>query len=261
MHRTTIALIIGVATAAWLAVPGNGTLAQGSAITALATNAITGPLLALAESHKRQTGTQVTVEFDTSPSILRRLAAGEGSGVDVLVTSTVGVDQAIKDGKAIAATRAMLGKVGVGVAVRRGARVPDISSVDALKASILNADAVVYSQGASGVYVEKLLQNLGVAAQVKGKAVQVTTGDAMLEHLSESRGNEVGFTQVSEIKRAESKGHVTLVGLLPASVQNYTVFEAVVMAGSRAPAAARAFVTALTSPAGRKELAANAWEF
>ena len=234
---------------------------QGSVISVVSTNAITGPLLALAESHRRETGTDVKVQFDTSPSIARRLASGDLAPVDVLIAATATVDQAIKDGRAIAGSRAAVGKVGVGVVIRRGARRPDISSADAVKASMLNADAIMYSQGTSGVYIEKLLQDLGIAGQVKAKTVQTATGDAMLERLAAGRGNEVGFTQVSEIMRAEAEGRVTLIGPLPAAIQYYTVFDAVVMTGSRAPDAARAFVRALTSPAARKVLAANAWEF
>jgi molybdate transport system substrate-binding protein len=255
-------LIRGLACVVLLAAVAAPTLArQGSVISVVSTNAITGPLLALAESHRRETGTDVKVEFDTSPSIGRRLASGDLARVDVLIAATAAVDQAVKDGKAMAGSRAALGKVGVGVVIRRGARRPDISSADAVKASMLSADAIMYSQGTSGVYVEKLLQNLGIAGEVKGKTVQTLSGDAMLERLAAGRGNEVGFTQVSEIMRADEQGRVSMIGPLPAAIQYYTEFDAVVMSGARAPDAARAFVRALTAPAARKVLAANGWEF
>jgi hypothetical protein len=70
--------------------------------------------------------TEVKIQFDTSPNITRRLASGDAAGVDVLITATAGIDQAIKDGKAIAGSRAAIGKVGVGLAIRRGARRPDL---------------------------------------------------------------------------------------------------------------------------------------
>jgi ABC-type molybdate transport system substrate-binding protein len=137
---------------------GTGVIAQqaprqAGTVSVLATNAIVGPLTAIADEHKKQTGQQVNVEFDTSTSINRRFTAGTLTGVNVLVTAANTVDQAIKDGKAIADTRVRVGRVGVGVAIRRGATRPDISTVDSLKASLLKADAIVYSQGASGVYV------------------------------------------------------------------------------------------------------------
>ena len=231
------------------------------AIAVLATNAIVGPLTDIAEAHKRSTGQQVNVEFDTSTSINRRFVAGTISGVHILVAAAGTVDQAIKDGKAIADTRTRVGRVGVGVAVKRGAKAPDISSVDALKASLLKADAIVYSQGASGVYVAQLLDKLGIAAQVKAKAVQLATGADMIERVQKSAANEIGMTQISEIVRAaeENGGAIVYVGPLPAAVQNYTVFDAVAMTG--APEPARAFVRSLAASPARKLLAANAWEF
>jgi molybdate transport system substrate-binding protein len=232
-----------------------------STISVLSTNAITGPLTALAAQFEQATGTKVAIEFETSPAIARRLAAGQISGKDVLVLSSTVADQAIKDGKASGETRAAIGKVGVGAVVRRGAAKPDISSVDALKATLRQADALLYSQGTSGIVFEKLMQGFGMADLLKTKGVQTATGDLMLKRLSSGRGNEIGFTQVSEIMRAEEHGEVTLVGPLPAAVQGYTAFDAVVMTGSSAPAAATAFVRTLTAPAARKLLASNGWEF
>jgi molybdate transport system substrate-binding protein len=234
---------------------------QTVAISVLATNAIVGPLTAIADQHRKQTGQQVNVEFDTSTSINRRFIAGSLTGVNVLVAAANTVDQAIKDGKAIADTRVRVGRVGVGVAIRRGAVRPDISSVESLKASLLKADAIVYSQGASGVYVAQLLEKLGIAAQVKAKAVQLATGADMIERVRKSKGNEIGMTQISEIAREEeeSGGAITYVGALPPAIQNYTTFDAVALTG--APDAARTFTRSLAAPPARKLLAANAWEF
>lgn len=241
-----------------------GVSAQGApapgGLSVLSTNAIVGPLTAIVDAEKRA-GRPVNVEFDTSPSINRRFAAGAITGVHVLVAAVPTVDQAITDGKAIASTRVRVGKVGVGVATRRGAARPDISTVEALTASLLKADAVVYSQGASGVYAVQLFAKLGIAEKLKGRTVQLTTGADMVERVQTSRGNEIGLTQISEITRAveESKGALVYVGPLPASVQYFTVFDAVAMTG--APDRAAAFARSLTEPAARKLLAANAWEF
>jgi molybdate transport system substrate-binding protein len=238
--------------------------AQGQpTVFVLATNAIVGPLTTIVEENNNGKGPQITVEFDTSPSINRRFAAGTIKGVNVLVAATGTVDQAIKDGKAIADSRVRVGRVGVGVAIRRGAPRPDISTVDALKASLLKADAIVYSQGASGVYVAQLLEKLGLMPQVKAKAVQVATGADMIERVQHSTGNEIGMTQISEITRAaeESNGAIVFVGPLPAAIQHFTMFDAVVMTGAPNADAARAFVKSLEGPAARKLLAANAWEF
>ena len=184
-------------------------------LATLATAAAQGPIQALEKAYQ-QTGQAVRVQFDTSPNITKRLAGGETP--DVLVAQASTVEQMIKEGRAIAASRTPLGRIGVGVAMSRGAQRPDISSVDALKASLMRADAVVYSRGASGLLVEQMLRTIGVADQIAAKVVQLPTGGDVMQRLGAARGNEIGFTMVSEIKLGESHGG-SLVGPLPAAVQ------------------------------------------
>jgi len=227
-------------------------------VTTLATLAVEGPLKALEKAYQ-QPGQPITVQFDTSPNITKRLAAGEMP--DVLIAQASTVDQLLKEGRAVAATRAPVGKIGLGVAMSRNGRRPDVSSVDALKASLLQADAVLYSRGASGLLVEKLLQDLGIAEQIKGKVTQLATGGEVMQRLGSARGQEVGFTMVSEIKLGEAHGGGRLVGPVPAPVQTYTTYDAVVMSVARAPEAARAFVRAITTPAARQVFAAAGWEY
>jgi molybdate transport system substrate-binding protein len=198
------------------------------------------------------------VQFDTSPNIAKRLAAGETP--DVLIAQAATVDQLIKDGRALAASRTPVGRIGVGVGIGRGGRRPDISTVDALKAALLQADAVVYSRGASGLLVEQLLRKIGVAEQISSKVVQLPTGDDVMQRLGMAKGNQIGFTMVSEIKLGESHGG-SFIGPLPAAVQTYTAYDAVVMSGSTAPDAARAVVHALATPAARQVFTAAGWEF
>lgn len=239
-----------------LLVIGTSSLAIAQ-VNTLATMAVEGPLRAL-EREYQQPGEPVRVTFDTSPNITKRLAAGEMP--DVLIAQTSTVDQMIKDGKALADSRAPIGKIAVGVAMSPHGRRPDISSVEALKKSILSADAVVYSQGASGLLVEKMLSDLGIAEHVKGKVARLATGGDVMHRIGSAHGNEIGFTMVSEIKLGESHGG-KLVGPLPAAVRTYTAYDAVVLKSARASDASRAFVRAITSPSARKVLAASGWEF
>jgi molybdate transport system substrate-binding protein len=226
-------------------------------LSVLATAAAQGPVQALDKAFQ-QPDRAARVQFDTSPNIAKRLAAGETP--DVLIAQAASIDQLIKEGRALAATRAPLGRIGVGVGVGRGARRPDISTVDALKAALLQADAVVYSRGASGLLVEQLLGKIGVAEQISSKVVQLPTGDDVMQRLGMAKGNQIGFTMVSEIKLGESHGG-SFVGPLPAAVQTYTAYDAVVMSGSTAPGAARAVVHALATPAARQVFTAAGWEF
>jgi len=232
-------------------------IASAQQVTTLATMAIEGPLKAL-EKDFQHPGQEVKVQFDTSPNITKRLAGGELP--DVLVAQASTVDQMIKDGKADASSRASIGKIAVGVAMSPHGRRPDVSSVEALKRSILAADAVVYSQGASGLLVEKVLSDMGIAEQIKGKVARLATGGDVMNRIGASHGNEIGFTMVSEIKLGESHGG-KLVGPLPAAIRTYTAYDVVVMSGARSPDAARAFVRSITGPGARKVLAASGWEF
>ena len=226
-------------------------------LAVLATAAAQGPVQALDKAFQ-QPNRAARVQFDTSPNIAKRLAAGETP--DVLIAQAATVDQLIKDGRALAATRTPVGRIGVGVGIGRGGRRPDISTVDALKAALLQADAVVYSRGASGLLVEQLLRKIGVAEQISSKVVQLPTGDDVMQRLGMAKGNQIGFTMVSEIKLGESHGGL-FVGPLPAAVQTYTAYDAVVMSGSTAPDAARAIVHALATPAARQVFTAAGWEF
>jgi len=244
------------ALSALLVVIGTASVALAQ-VNTLATMAIEGPLKAL-EKEYQQPGQAVKVVFDTSPNINKRLASGEVP--DVLVAQVSTVDQMIKDGKAIANSRVTIGKIAVGVAMSPHGQRPDISTVDALKQSVLKADAVVYSQGASGLLVEKMLRDIGVADQVKAKVAQLPTGGDVMQRIGSSHGNELGFTMLSEIKLGESHGG-KLVGPLPAAVRTYTAYDAIVMSAAKSPDAGRAFVRAITTPAAKKVLAASGWEF
>jgi ABC-type molybdate transport system substrate-binding protein len=108
--------------------------------------------------------------------------------------------------------------------------------------------------------VEQMLRKIGVADQIKAKVVQLPQGADVMKRLGTAGGNQIGFTMVSEIKLGESYGG-SLVGALPAAIQTYTPYEAVVMSKSTTPDAAQAFVRSIVTPAARQVFAAAGWEF
>ena len=231
--------------------------AVAATVSALATRAIEVALVRLAAQYREQTGHDVTIRFDTSPGLARRVAAGESA--DVLVASASVVDQAIKDGRVVANTSREIGRIALGVATRRGVTPPEVSSVDALVSALRRADAVLYSQGTSGLYIEQMLAKLGLEAQLKGKAVQTPSADEALGRLAQGSGNEIAFATISEIKANEPEG-VSLVGPLPPAVQNSTTYAAAVMMGSQTGQAALGFVRFLTTPAARDVMASTGWQ-
>ena len=105
-------------------------------------------------------------------SIPSRLARGEGA--DVVILAGPALDNLIKDGKAQAGSRVDLARSLIGMVVRKGAPKPDISTVDALKRTLLEAKSIAYSASASGVYLStEMFARLGVADEIKGKAKRI----------------------------------------------------------------------------------------
>jgi molybdate transport system substrate-binding protein len=227
-----------------------------SELGTLATMAVQGALDPLVQEFQQQTGHTVKLSYDTGPNLGRRVAADESA--DVIIAPAAVIDQAMKDGRLLADSVATVGRIGVGVAVRRGGWIPNIGSAEALKQALLDADAVYYSQGTSGLYVGSLFEKLGVAEQIKAKTTQVANGGVVLERVIADRRTAIGFTMISEIKLMEPRG-ARLAGPLPAAVQNYTTYSAAVMSASKDPAAARAFVTFVTRPVAKSRFAVTGW--
>src|SRR5262249_2485961 len=111
----------------------------------------------------------------TTPEI-RRLF-GEGAAPDVVIAPPAALDELAKFGKIDSAAQITLGRVGVGVVIRDGAPKPDISTTDALKRALLEADSVIYNRASSGLYIEGLLQRLGLAEKIQAKVKLYTCTD------------------------------------------------------------------------------------
>jgi molybdate transport system substrate-binding protein len=131
--------------------------------------------------------------------------------------------------------------------VKAGAPLPDISTVDAFKRALLAAKSVAYidpkAGGSSGIYVAKLLERLGIAKEVNAKAVLVQGGE-VASHIADGEA-ELGIHQISEILPVPG---VTLVGPLPAAIQNFTVYAAGVATAAKDGAVARGLVQFLSGP-------------
>jgi molybdate transport system substrate-binding protein len=194
---------------------------------------------------EKQTGHKVTLARETVGALTKRIE--EGEAFDLAVLTPGAIEDLIKKGKIVAGSRANLARVGVGVVVKEGAPRPDIGSVDAFKRALLAAKSVAYidpqAGGSSGIYVADLLVKLGVADQVKPKAVLIH-GGAVAEHIAKGEA-ELGIHQISEILPVKG---ITLVGPLPKEIQNYTTYSAGLGANSKAPEAAKALVGFLTDP-------------
>jgi molybdate transport system substrate-binding protein len=151
--------------------------------------------------------------------------------------------QLIKDGRVLAGSRVALARSGIGMAVRAGTPKPDISSLDALRRTLLQAKSIAYSASVSGRYfTTELVQRLGIADQVLGKSRRI---DRERVGAVVARGEaEIGFQQISELLPVPG---IEVVGPLPPEVQRVTVFSAGVAAASKNADAARAIIRFLAS--------------
>ncbi len=239
---------------------GIGMMAQAATaaeIKVLTTGAFKQVVVALVPEFEKATGHKVVVDNGTVGQLQKRVDGGET--FDVLVLSPRGIEDYIKGGKIAAGSNARLAKVGVGVMVKDGAPKPDVSSVEAFKQTLLKAKSVGYidpaSGGSSGIYVAGLLDKLGIADQVKPKAKLKQGGH--VSDLVKSGEAEIGIHQISEIV---SEQGVTLVGPLPAEIQNYTVYAVGLSTAAKDAEAAKAFIKVLTGPSAAGVLKSKGME-
>jgi molybdate transport system substrate-binding protein len=224
-----------------------GALACGAAnaaeIKVLSTQATEQSYRELVPQFEKASGHKVTTIFTGTLDADKRLAAGER--YDLLIMSSPSIDEHMKDGKLVKASRVDLAKSGVAVAVRKNSPKPDISSVEALKKTLLAAKSIGYSTGPSGNIVMALFQRLGVLDQIKPKLKQTATG-IFVGSILASGEVEIGFQQVSELSQFPG---IDYVGPLPAEIQQYTTFSSGIVAGAPQQDAARDLVKFLKSPA------------
>ena len=162
-----------------------------------------------------------------------------------MIIVTQGIVDELAARRAPIGDAAPIGKVGVGVAVGPGADLPDVSSADAPAAALASADTVVFNRASSGLYIERMLQRLGLSAVVDAKAAREPDGASVMRRLlAGTARREFGFGAITEIVLFRDRG-VRLVGPLPAPLQNYTSYVALPWPG--APA---------TEPARREAIAA-----
>ena len=233
-----------------LGVIASAVLAQAVAaaeIAVLSAGAIEPGLRAAVAAFQIETRHEVSITFDTAPKIRKRVGGAETW--NVVIAPPAVIEEFAKAGK-VEPERVTVGRVGMGVAVRPGAPVPDISNVEALKHSVLDAESLVFNRASTGLYFENLLKKMGIYGQVEGKTTRYPDGASVMEHVLKGKGKEVGFGPITEILLYRDKG-LRLVGPLPAEVQNYTSYTAVPMTAASNAEVARAFTRYLGSPAAK----------
>jgi molybdate transport system substrate-binding protein len=220
-------------------------LPRPDSLVVLSTLALKGVLEKGRADFEQALSAKLDLRFDATQAILVHLA--EGVRADLLILTEEAMDGLRVKSEVIQVR--LLGSSGVGVAVRAGARKPDISSVDALKRSLLSASSVAHSKvGASGIYFAEILERLGIAGSLK-KRVVVEKGPV---GLAVARGEaEIGVQQLCELAPVAG---IDIVGPLPAPLQKLTFFSAGIPANATNSKAALALIELLCSDAARARM-------
>lgn len=210
----------------------------------------------LAAEFEKRSGHRVIVEFIGAPGVSERVLAGEE--VDVAVVPQAAMDEFEKKGRILAASRALMGRSRMGIVVRKGAALPDISSTDAFKQAMLDAEAIVCNVASSGIYMVKLLEKLGIGDATRERVLKLPDAVKVMEHVARSLKRAFGVGQLAEISELVDKGvAIALVAPLPDAIQNVTAYSAAVTAASREQEAARALARFLGAPEAKAVFAAT----
>jgi molybdate transport system substrate-binding protein len=228
-------------------------VAAAAEVTVLCPRGVQHVIAALAQDFQRRARHTVWMSYGTAEVVARRASTGEG---DVVVGSEAQLVQLEARGVVRPGTRVILGRVGIGVAVRAGAPVPDVSSERALRRAILQATSVGYADPAGGgqaAHVTQVLETLTIAALVLPKTTVFADGLRTLEALAKDRVT-LALAPISEIVGSDG---VALAGPVPEPVQQTLVYAAAVMARSAVPDVASAFLSHLRSAEARERLKAG----
>jgi len=228
----------------------SATLASAAEIRVVTVGALQSALKPLGSDYAKQGGDQVSYTF-TNPANLAKVLSG--SKFDVIIAAAPSVEELDKAARLEAGSRVKAVKVGIGVAVKDGAPKPDVSTPDAFKKAILAARNIVYTDPAtpngSGVVTMRILAAAGLVDAVKAKGKQEGLGAG--KELIAKGEYEMGLFNISE---ATIPG-VVVAGPVPAPLQDYTQYDAALLAGTANKAAAAAFLKFVTGPA-----AAASWK-
>ena len=254
MRRTPLTVFAITALLAGLVAISSASAADIKVLTAGAFKPV---VTALVPEFEKQTGHKVTVDNDTAGALAKRI--NDGEPFDLLVLTPAALTELTKAGKVAEGSSKTLAKVAIGVAVKKGAPLPDISTVTAFQNALMAARAVAYidpaAGGSSGIYLSKLFEKMGIADRIRAKAVLVP-GGLVAQRLVNDQA-DIAIHQISEILAVPG---ATLVGPIPAEIQNYTVYAGGVSANAKDASAAKALLEALSGPVARETLKGKGME-
>jgi molybdate transport system substrate-binding protein len=221
--------------------------ARADEIKVVTSGGFTAAYLELVPQYEGATHHKLSTEFGPSMGTTHNaipIRLDRGEAIDVVIMAAPALDDLIKQGKVRAGSRVDLVQSLIGMAVKAGAPKPDISTLEALKHTLLAAKSIAYSDSASGVYLStELFPKLGVADQIKSKCKKIEADP--VGGVVATGEFEIGFQQISELRPVRG---IDIVGELPPGAQRVTVFAAGIPATATHPEAAKALIEWLASP-------------
>jgi len=214
---------------------------QAAEITVLGGMGVVSGLHDLAPAFEKMTGNKVIVRFEQNNDLNKLIESGVAA--DIAALQPQQVDEFIKAGKMVAGTKTNFTQAGVGVAVKKGAPKPDISTVAAFKAAMLNAKSIGYSRGGSGIISAKVMEKLGIAEQLKART-KFIDGIPVAEIVAKGEV-EIGLQQINVILPVKGADYI---GPLPKELQETVKFAAAALPQSKQPEVAKAFLKFIASP-------------
>jgi molybdate transport system substrate-binding protein len=222
--------------------------AQGTEFIVFSTISAKEALIELVPEFERASGHKVNITYAGGPGLANRIR--DGARGDLFIGPEEFSGPLIDEGRLLAGTRTAFARSTTGLAVRAGAPRPDISTSERLKSTLLAAGSVSYSGGASGMHFVKVIERLGIADAVAAKRVAARPGELIGAVVA--RGDaDIGVQQVSELLPVPG---ITILGPLPAELQQTITYGATAFPQSMQRAAAEAFVSFLKSEAAHAVL-------
>jgi molybdate transport system substrate-binding protein len=211
-------------------------------IRVLSTLALKAAVGRLAGGYQAESGARIDADFAPTLALLDRIRGGEGA--DIVILTREGLDELVREGRVPADSCVDLAHSYVGLAVKAGAIRPDISTEAALREALLGARAVAYSQlGASGILFARLIERLGIAAEINARAIIIPQGFTA-EKLVGGEA-ELAVPQISELKQVSG---IDVVGPIPYALQTPAVFSAGGVAASELTEQSERLLRYLASP-------------
>ena len=242
------------------------TIAPGAAnaadIKILASGAVKGVLTELLPAYEKSSGDKVTVLYGPGGALTKRLAGGDAA--DVMIVGSVETDALIAQGKIVPGSGVPIAGIAIGVAIKKGAPRPDISTVEAFKRTLLAAKSIGYRDPAtgstSGTHTARIIDKLGLTNELQART-RLDNSDGehpeLVFQALVTGETELQFGQITEIVMADG---IEVLGPLPAELQKVTLLTASVASTAKFADAAKTFIAFLAGPDAAAKLKAHGFQ-